>query len=146
MESINFDVTPLGEYDIVLEYHGFDIITLLSIGRLETFSLTSASVFKCLKSNLGSQSLMSGHHRQRRILPTLVKHNDQGYAIDIAATTEDVNQRNMNIPGIIPDKEKPPLPGHGPHDHEIPIQPGKNQNICQYINYLRKNQQCSEHY
>ena len=127
MENINFDVTPLGEYDIVLgipwlQYHNPTIDW--KTGNLQ-FNQCQCS--QTLKKQPWLTKLDEwAPQTKEELYQALIDHDDLGNTCDIAATTEDcIPKEYKSLQELFQIKEKPPLPEHGPHDHEIPILPGK---------------------
>jgi len=127
MENINFDVTPLGEYDIVLgipwlQYHNPTIDW--KTGNLQ-FNQCQCS--QTLKKQPWLTKLDEwAPQTKEELYQALIDHDDLGNTCDIAATTEDcIPKEYKSLQELFQIKEKPPLPEHGPQDHEIPILPGK---------------------
>jgi transposase InsO family protein len=137
-ENITFDVTPLGAYDIVLGIPWLRRHNPSINWKTGEFQFNRC---QCIRSNPNPRQQWRikleqwTPQTQEDYYEALQEHDDPEYVFEIeeiAAITQEKPQEksipmeHQEFQELFPTRKETPLPEHGPHDHEIPIQPGKD--------------------
>jgi transposase InsO family protein len=126
-EDINFDVTQLGEYDIVLgipwlQYHNPTINWKTGSLQFNQCQCSQTSKKQPWLTKLNEWAPQT----KEEFYQALIELDNPEHTLNIAEIAESCIPKEYDeFQELFQIKEKPPLPDYGPHDHEIPILPGK---------------------